>query len=67
MKLLDPKTACEYLLEHYGLHYKPKSLSNRRNLGLDPKFVRLARRWPRYTTEALDEFAHAPPADKPEK
>jgi hypothetical protein len=57
MSFLDPKAASQYLRDRYGIPYCPKSLANRRSLGLDPRFVRLARRWPRYTTKALDDFA----------
>jgi hypothetical protein len=62
---LDPKAASEYLKERYDISMTPKSLANRRHLGLAPKFVRLARRWPRYTPEWLDEFAD-PPQSKQE-
>ena len=58
MKYLNPSAASAYLREKYGISLNPKSLANRRHLRLDPKFVRLARRWPRYTQQALDKFAN---------
>ena len=58
MSFLDPKAASAYLREKYAISLSAKSLANRRSLGLDPRFVRFVRRWPRYTTKALDDFAH---------
>jgi hypothetical protein len=64
---LDPTAASGYLKERYGISMTPKSLANRRHLGLGPKFVRLARRWPRYTPAWLDDFAEVPETnDEPE-
>jgi hypothetical protein len=58
MSFLDPKAASQYLREKYAISLSAKSLANRRSLGLDPRFVRFVRRWPRYTMKALDDFAH---------
>ena len=44
----------------YGITHTPKTLANRRHLGLAPTFVRVARRWPRYTKKSLDAYAEVP-------
>ena len=64
MKLLAPTDASAYLREHYGIKLSPKSLANRRHLGLGPRFVRLARRWPRYRPPDLDDFVELPEPDR---
>ena len=60
MKLLAPTDASAYLRERYGITHTPKTLANRRHLGLAPTFVRVARRWPRYTKKSLDAYAEVP-------
>ena len=61
MHYLSPKAAAAYLLDRYGLPYTPKTLANRRHAGTRPRFTRLAKRWPRYKAEWLDDFAAPPP------
>jgi hypothetical protein len=60
MKYLSPKAAAAYLVDRYGLPYTQKTLANRRHAGLGPRYTRLAKRWPRYKAEWLDEFASPP-------
>ena len=64
MKFLPPTNASKYLWEEYGIKLSPKALANRRHLGLAPHFVRLARHWPRYTEEWLDDYAELPTTEK---
>lgn len=64
MKYLSPAAASRYLEEKFGLSLSPKSLANRRWLGLGPRYVRVARRWPRYRPQDLDNFAELPEPDK---
>ena len=64
MKFLAPTDASTYLRERYGIKLSVKSLANRRHLGLGPRFVRLARRWPRYRAQDLDAFVELPEPDK---
>ena len=64
MNYLSPAAASRYLEEKFGLSLSPKSLANRRWLGLGPRYVRVARRWPRYRSQDLDNFAELPEPDK---
>ena len=64
MKFLSPALASRYLHENFGLKLSPKALANRRCRGLGPRYVRVARRWPRYRPQDLDNFAELPEPDK---
>ena len=64
MKYLSPSDASQYLQQKFGLRLSPKSLANRRCLGVGPRYVRVARRWPRYTEKSLDDFAELPDSEK---
>jgi hypothetical protein len=64
MKYLSPSDASDYLQEKFGLRLSPKSLANRRCRGLGPRYVRVARRWPRYLPRDLDDFAELPDSTK---
>jgi len=64
MKYLSPSDASQYLQQKFGLRLSPKSLANRRCLGVGPRYVRVARRWPRYTEQSLDDFAELPDSEK---
>ena len=54
-RLLSTEEACQYMDEHHGVQYVPKTLTNMASGGGGPKFQKIGRHR-KYTKLWLDEF-----------
>jgi hypothetical protein len=56
--ILRRTAASEYILEKWGLSYKPTTLAKLATLGGGPRFAHIGR-WPVYTLTDLDDWVEA--------